>query len=130
MLKNSDLLTPKLEMGVDVEDYICYRSTLLKNLERKFGKSITILKIEDVGEGLKKYTFEVGRNHELRVTTTEDGLMFILLKLSLQQKSICTYCECKDKEDCLQSLLDSGKILPKDVVQKFKLDKKLVLNGI
>lgn len=119
-----------------INDYICCRSTILENLAKKFGKSISISNIENAevisGDGMKKFTFNIGEKDEegdvnkLRITTTEEGLLFKLLELSVQRKNICEYCECNMKDSCIQIRLESGGVKKEELVHE--VNKKLCLS--
>lgn len=112
----------------NIDDYTCCRSTIIKSLERKFGKSINISNIENAevvpGDGIKKFTFNIGgkdadgNGNELRIRTTEEGLMFKLLELAIQRKHICKFCESNLKDSCIQIRLETGNVKKEELVHK------------
>ena len=112
-----------MDKSTYVKDYVCCKSTLLKNLEKKYGKSIKLLSVLSNGGELKKYVFSIGGKDEdgdsdnLFITTTEDGLMFKLLELS-SGGGICKYCESRDTDDCLKTRLESGCVRKEEFVHK------------
>lgn len=115
-----------------IDDYVCCRSTILENLEKKFGKPVNISSIESAeivsGDGLKKFTFNIGKRDEnggnkLHITTTEEGLMFKLLELSVKRKTVCKYCENNMKDSCIQMQLELELVRKEEF--SHKLDKEL-----
>lgn len=114
-------------------DYACCRSTLINNLEKKFGRPIRLLSVTNADnnrqqDGLKRYIFSIGKETDedayLRITTTENGLILKLLELLPNGNGgVCTYCENKDTDNCIQTRLKSGNIRKEDFVHK--MDKKL-----
>lgn len=94
-----------------IKDYLCSRSSVLKSLEKKFGKSIEIIDVVELSDTVNEYTFKVGMDKQLRVTDTEEGLLLNLLKLSIDRKNVCRHCDKRETDQCLKEFLLSNEHL-------------------
>jgi hypothetical protein len=109
-----------------IQDYICSRSKVLKNLEKKFGKSIEIYQITELSDKVNEYMFRIGKSLNLRVTNTEEGLLIKLLELSIDRKNICRDCEKHDTDMCIKNVLISNENLKMLQIHRKGVESKVM----